>query len=56
MSTTYLNTKSRGLTKTVAEFSKQDGQVTVSSVYLSRNKCWSIERRNERIQIPKTRR
>jgi hypothetical protein len=26
MSTTYLNTKSRGLTKTVAEFSKQDGQ------------------------------
>lgn len=26
MSTTYLNTKLRGLTKTVAEFSKQDGQ------------------------------
>jgi hypothetical protein len=26
MSTTYLNTKSRGLHKTVAEFSKQDGQ------------------------------
>jgi len=26
MSTTYLNTKSRGLTTTVAEFSKQDGQ------------------------------
>ena len=26
MSTTYLNTKSRGITKTIAEFSKQDGQ------------------------------
>lgn len=26
MNTTYLNTKSRGITKTVAEFSKQDGQ------------------------------
>ena len=26
MSTTYLNTKSRGLPTTVAEFSKQDGQ------------------------------
>jgi len=26
MSTTYLNTKSRGITKTVAKFSKQDGQ------------------------------
>ncbi|MFB0905231.1 MAG: hypothetical protein QMB11_12705 [Nonlabens sp.] len=26
MSTTYLNTKSRGITKTVAEFTKQDGQ------------------------------
>ncbi len=26
MSTTYLNTKSRGLTTTVAEFSKEDGQ------------------------------
>ncbi|MBQ0787914.1 MAG: hypothetical protein KBT69_10460 [Oceanihabitans sp.] len=26
MSTTYLNTKSRGVTKTVAKFSKQDGQ------------------------------
>jgi hypothetical protein len=26
MSTTYLNTKSRGITKTVAEFSKQEGQ------------------------------
>ncbi|MGK0413499.1 MAG: hypothetical protein ACJA1B_001704 [Polaribacter sp.] len=26
MSTTFLNTKSRGITKTVAEFSKKDGQ------------------------------
>jgi hypothetical protein len=26
MSTTYLNTKSKGMTKTVAEFSKQDDQ------------------------------
>ncbi|QJP35768.1 hypothetical protein F0365_15850 [Nonlabens sp. Ci31] len=26
MSTTFLNTKTRGITKTVAEFSKQDGQ------------------------------
>ncbi|MEB8330501.1 hypothetical protein OO009_14155 [Flavobacteriaceae bacterium KMM 6897] len=26
MSTTFLNTKSKGITKTVAEFSKQDGQ------------------------------
>ncbi|MFT4804031.1 MAG: hypothetical protein ACI9YE_001229 [Psychroserpens sp.] len=26
MSTTYLNTKSRGITKTVAKFSKKDGQ------------------------------
>ncbi|ALM06595.1 MULTISPECIES: hypothetical protein [Sediminicola] len=26
MSTTFLNTKSKGITKTVAEFSKQDDQ------------------------------
>ncbi|MET6991799.1 hypothetical protein [Sediminicola arcticus] len=26
MSTTFLNTKSRGMTKTVAEFSKEEGQ------------------------------
>jgi hypothetical protein len=38
MSTTYLNTKSRGLTKTVAEFSKQDGQSNSEFRHLSRNK------------------
>jgi hypothetical protein len=26
MSTTFLNTKTRGITKTVAEFTKQEGQ------------------------------
>jgi hypothetical protein len=51
MSTTYLNTKSRGLTKTVAEFSKQDGQ---SKQFRSIYQGKVLEHRKEGIDVFKS--
>jgi hypothetical protein len=52
MSITYLNTKSRGLTKTVAEFSKQDGQS--NSEFRQFIKEQVLEHRKEGIDVFKS--
>lgn len=49
MSITYLNTKSRGITKTVAEFSKQDGQS--NSEFREFIKVQMIEHRKEGMDV-----
>jgi hypothetical protein len=52
MSTTYLNTKTRGITKTVAEFSKKEGQS--NSAFREFIKDQVLEHRKEGLDVFKS--
>jgi hypothetical protein len=52
MSTTYLNTKSKGITKTVAEFTKQDDQS--NKEFREFIKKQMIEHKNEGMDVFKS--